>query len=243
MSQVGLDSLGKDARKPERILVVEDDEVTRQYLTLALEDFGYEVSTAESGGAALEVLTQVAPDLILLDTDLSDMSGIDVCHRLRALTWAPIIFVSGRVDEVHKVMALDAGGDDYLTKPFALGELGARIRAALRRRGVGSSEPVDRIEVGGVVIDRAARGVTVRGAEVDLTPREFHLLWLLMQSQGRVLERQRIVETIWGAGFFGDTSDLNSYILHLRQKLESNPHRPRLIRTIHGIGYRFEGPD
>jgi two-component system, OmpR family, response regulator RegX3 len=226
----------------EHILVVEDDELNRRYAERTLQRDGYSVTTAASGAAALAVLERCRPDLILLDIGLPDANGIEICQRLRARTHAPIIFVSGHEDELNKVLALDAGGDDYVTKPFGAAELTARIRAVLRRGSSAPMAPGDQLEAGPVLLNRAEHRVHIRGAEVSLTPKEFELLELLLRHVGRALRRQEIFDAVWGTDFVGDTSGLDGHVRHLRQKLELDASRPHLIQTVHGVGYRFVNP-
>ena len=240
-------SEGKDVGEPAAggatVLVIEDDELSRRYAALALERLGYAVIEAATGAEAFKALERVTPDVILLDVELPDTNGILAVPRLREFTSAPIIFVSAQADELNKVMALDAGGDDYVTKPFTVAELAARIRAVLRRGPAAAVSLSDQIVAGPVVIDRGTRTLTVRGDQVALTAREFDLLLLLMEQSHRVLRRQEIFDAVWGVDFVGDTSALDGYILHLRQKLEVDPHHPLMIQTVHGIGYRFLKPE
>ena len=226
-------------QEPSLILVVEDDDLSRRYATLALGRLGYEVMEAPTFAAALASLRHRAPDVILLDVDLPDANGIVAVPHLRELSTAPIIFVSAKVDELNKVMALDAGGDDYVTKPYTIAELSARIRVVLRHSKAAPADLRGQLQAGPVVLDKAAHTVTARGAPVVLTAREFEILQFLVEQSHRVLRRQEIFDAIWGADFSGDTSALDGYILHLRQKLEVDPRHPSLIRTVHGVGFQF----
>jgi DNA-binding response OmpR family regulator len=221
-----------------RVFVVEDDPVSRLVLTTLLRQEGHDVVAISQGAEAIEQIDQGRPDVVLLDVGLPDVGGVEVCRRIRARTAVPIIFVSGRRDELDKVLALDAGGDDYVVKPFGRSELAARIRVALRRRA-GTPEPTGLYTGGGVVLDSITRQVTIRGQKITLTPREFDLLRVLMSRQGRVVSRAEILDEVWGADFYGDESALYVYIRHLRQKIEQVPDEPRLIQTIRGVGFRF----
>jgi two-component system response regulator RegX3 len=242
MYQAKLSSMA-DRVQPALVLVVEDDDLSNRYTTLALERLGYEVIAVATGAEAFDALGRARPDVILLDIELPDTNGIFAVPRLRELTSAPIIFVSAQADELSKVMALDAGGDDYVTKPFTVAELAARIRVVLRRAAPAATDSHDQLEAGQVLLDLSARTLTVHGTQVALTAREFDLLQLLMQQSHRVLRRQEIFDALWGADFIGDTSALDGYILHLRQKLEVDPRHPLLISTVHGVGYRFTAPN
>jgi DNA-binding response OmpR family regulator len=221
-----------------RVLVVEDDPVSRLVLTNLLREEGHEVATVSQGAEAVGVVDQIHPDIVLLDVGLPDVGGVETCRRIRARSTVPIIFVSGRRDELDKVLALDAGGDDYVVKPFGSRELAARIRVVLRRRA--SIElPTSHLEGAGIVLDTLTRQVRVRGNKVALTPREFDLLRVLMSRANQIVTRQEILDGVWGVDFYGDESALYVYIRHLRRKIESTPDHPQLIQTVRGIGFRF----
>jgi two-component system response regulator RegX3 len=220
-----------------RVLLVEDDEANSDYAELALRRHGYDVAVATTGAAAQDAARRTPVDVILLDLGLPDVDGIQTCRRLRAITNAPIIIVSGQTDEAAKVMALDAGGDDYVTKPFSVGELTARIRAVLRRHSHDTTQ--ERIEVGGIALDPSRHVVVSGEKEVVLTPKEFDLLQTLMTAAGRVIPRQRILDALWGSGFVGDHNVLDVHVSQLRRKLDQCPGAENRIQTVRGIGYRF----
>lgn len=224
-----------------RILIVDDEPAIRRFLRTSLGAEGYNLLEAESGEDALKLLGRNAVDLVVLDLGLPDLSGLEVIHRLREEgSSLPIIVLSSRTDEVGKVKALDMGADDYVTKPFGMDELLARIRAALRHRLQQEGEkPVFRS--GDLSVDLVRRIVTVRGQEVKLTPREYDLLRLLVAHAGKVLTHRFILRELWGSE--ADVQYLRIYIRTLRQKLEANPQRPSLILTEQGVGYRLRGPD
>ncbi|MCX6021445.1 MAG: response regulator transcription factor [Chloroflexi bacterium] len=227
------------------VLVVDDDQLLVSSVAFILRQEGYRVVTARTGAEALAANARERPQLILLDIGLPDMGGIEVCRRLRRDTDAPVIFLTARHGETDKVTALDAGADDYLTKPFGAAELAARARAVLRRSAgrSGLPAPMQRVDANGVTVDLAAHRVTVRGQEMALSRREFDLLHLLVAHAGRALSRQVIFDQVWGAEFFGDQNALDVYIRQLRRKIEQDPDRPILIETIRGVGYRFAPPD
>ena len=225
-----------------RVLVVDDDQLTLRSVAYLLQQEGYGVVTAATGGDAIEEVERGRPDVILLDIGLPDVGGVEVCRRLRERTSVPIIFLTARRAEAEKVVALDAGGDDYVTKPFGVAELAARIRAVLRRsRSVAGPLP-EQLAGGGIVLDRGSHRILVRGEEVALTPREFDLLHFLMANAGRAVDRQRIFDAVWGIGFFGDQNALDVYVRQLRRKIERDPDQPELIQTVRGVGYRFAEP-
>jgi two-component system KDP operon response regulator KdpE len=221
-----------------RILVVDDEPQIRRFLRTSLDAHGYEVVEAQDGKEALKRLTTEKPDVVVLDLGLPDMSGFDVLKRVREWSDVPIIVLTARNRETDKIEALDQGADDYLTKPFGMGELMARIRAALRHRVQGKgAEPV--FELGPLVIDLVKRVVTSGGQEVKLSPREYDLLRILVQNAGRVVTHQQILREVWGPAHVDDTQYLRVYIGQLRQKLEAKPEEPRYLITEPGVGYRL----
>jgi DNA-binding response OmpR family regulator len=227
------------------ILLVDDDALLRRSLTYLLQQEGYRVVTATTGEEALAITRERRPDLVLLDLGLPDLGGVEVCRRLRLQTTVPVIILTARSAEADKIVGLDAGADDYVTKPIGGGELTARIRAALRR-GAGAATappPAERLTASEVVVDTAAHRVYVREEEVPLSPREFALLRLLVAHAGRALERAFIFQNVWGPAFYGDQSALDVYIRQLRRKIERDPDHPRLIETVRGVGYRFSSAD
>ncbi|HWP29054.1 MAG TPA: response regulator transcription factor [Chloroflexota bacterium] len=223
------------------ILLVDDDALLVHSVSFLLRQEGYRVVPAASAAEALAAAQAAAPDVVLLDVALPDLSGVEVCRRLRQQTCVPIIILSARRAEADKIVGLDAGADDYVTKPIGAGELAARVRAALRRgrRAAGPEPARERLVAGEVVVDVAAHRVYVRGREIALSPREFALLHLLVAHAGRTLERQFIFEQVWGPHFYGDQSALDVYIRQLRRKIEQDPARPVLVETVRGVGYRF----
>jgi two-component system response regulator RegX3 len=223
-----------------RLLLVEDAQDIRETLSYLLAQEGYEVLTAEDGPGALAQFEHYTPDLLLLDWMMPGLSGIDVCRRIRLNSDVPIMILTAKAEESDVVLGLESGADDYLTKPFSVFELLARIRALCRRCGR-AVEP--RVVIAGVDLDVDRHCVTVDGRSVDLTRREFELLALLMHNAGRVLSRRRIIEQVWGASYFGDGKTLDVHIRRLRQRIERDPAQPRRVETVRGIGYRFsDGP-
>jgi two-component system, OmpR family, KDP operon response regulator KdpE len=222
-----------------RILVVDDEPQILRALEMSLRGAGYDVVTAPTGGDALTKAATQPPDAVILDLVLPDMRGTEVCRELRTWTTVPVIVLSVVGDESEKVAALDAGADDYVTKPFGVDELLARIRAALRRTE-GESEPVR--EVGDLRVDIAGREVTVGGRPVQLTPHEFTLLSLLVRNEGKLLTHKTILEEVWGHAYAAESHYLHVYVSQLRRKLEPEPARPRYILTEPGVGYRLVDP-
>ncbi|HSF31803.1 MAG TPA: response regulator [Candidatus Tectomicrobia bacterium] len=221
-----------------RVLIVDDEPQIRRFLKTSLSAHGYRVIEASCGREAIALTATERPDLVLLDLGLPDMDGLEVIHRLREWSTVPIIVVSVRGQEAEKVEALDGGADDYVTKPFGMGELLARLRAALRHRLQAEvEEPVFR--TGGLTVDLLRRVVTVDGREVKLTPKEYDLLRLLVTHAGKVITHQQLLREVWGPGSVYETHYLRVYIGQLRQKLEPNPARPHYLLTESGVGYRL----
>jgi two-component system KDP operon response regulator KdpE len=219
-----------------RVLVVDDEPQFARALSTNLRGAGYEVETAATAEAALAAAGLNPPDAVILDLRLPDGSGRDVAAELRRWSEAPIIVVSAVGDEDEKIAALDAGADDYVTKPFAIGELLARLRAALRRAGP-PGEPV--LEVGPIQIDLDAHAVTVDGNEVHLTPHEFDILRVLAQHPGKLLTHRAILREVWGPAYGDESNYLHVYVSQLRRKLEPDVARPRYLLTEPGAGYRL----
>lgn len=220
-----------------RVLIVDDEISIRRFLRVALNGQGFIVSEAASGNEAINLLILQKPDLVILDLGLPDIDGIEVTKRLREWSQIPIVILSVREQETEKVAALDAGADDYLTKPFGMGELLARIRTVLRRQNLGSSEPV--FSIGNLVIDYANRLVKVADQEIQLTPTEYDILRSLAISSGRVLTNRHLLHQVWGDGY-DDLHILRVNISNLRHKIEPDPSRPTYIHTEPGVGYRLK---
>lgn len=223
--------------KGPRILIVDDEPQILRLLTVALNAAGYELFTAESGAAALKLAATGAPDLIVLDLGLPDRDGKDVLREMRLFSDAPVIILSARDREAEKIEALDLGADDYVEKPFGIGELTARMRTALRRRA-GQAKGVKRVEVDGVVMDFERRFVTRDGVPIRLTPKEYDLLAVLLRNAGRVVTHAQILRTVWGPAHVQDTQYLRVFIGLLRAKIERDPTSPTIIKTEPGVGYR-----
>ena len=221
-----------------RIFVVDDEPALRSALQDGLEAEGYEVAAAASGEAALAALDHSLPDLVVLDLGLPGIGGLEVCRGIRQRSAAPILILSVRSREADKVAALDLGADDYLTKPFGMEELLARVRAHLRRWRDAPERP-GVICVGEISIDPESRIATVRGEEVRLTPIEYEILRFLVANAGRVVTRQRLQQHVWGCVYEADVHALHVHITNLRKKIETDPARPQSLRTELGVGYRF----
>ncbi|QSB05695.1 response regulator transcription factor [Natronoglycomyces albus] len=223
-----------------RVLVVEDEESFSDALSYMLTKEGFEVAVAADGSAALKEYERAGADVILLDLMLPEKSGTEVCRELRAESSVPIIMVTARDSEVDKVVGLELGADDYITKPYSPRELVARIRAVLRR----SSEPTDPVqtvlEAGPVRMDVDRHTVTVGGDNVQLPLKEFELLEMLLRNAGRVLTRGQLIDRVWGANYVGDTKTLDVHVKRLRSKIESEPGKPRHLVTVRGLGYKFD---
>src|SRR5271165_627787 len=255
-----------------RVLVVDDEPQILRALRINLRVRDYDVHVAATGVEALEVAGRYPPDLVILDLGLPDLDGVEVIQGLRGWTKAPIIVLSGRADSVDKVEALDAGADDYITKPFGVEELLARMRAAVRRTG--AVEDLPKIQLGHLVVDLAAKRVTrqaavpagggnqagadpagvaggpagdgapAQGDDIRLTPTEWHLLEVLLRNPGKLLSRNQLLTEVWGPGYADATGNLRLYMAQLRRKLEPDPARPRWLITEPGMGYRYEpSPD
>lgn len=225
-----------------RILVVDDEPQIVRALSINLRARRYEVHTATTGKEALATAASHPPDLVILDLGLPDLDGVEVIHGLRGWCHAPILVLSGRSDSTDKVEALDAGADDYLTKPFGVDELLARLRALTRRGSGVESQAV--VELGTATVDLAARRVTVqddgRSNEIRLTPTEWHLLEVLLRNPGKLLSQRQLLTEVWGPGYENAQGNLRLYMAQLRRKLEPDPARPRFLLNEPGMGYRFD---
>lgn len=224
-----------------KILLVEDERSIAEGLKISLESEGFQVVWAKDGDEALAAWERTRPDLIVLDLMLPGVSGTEVCRTIRVRSNIPIIMLTARDTEVDRVVGLEIGADDYVTKPFSTRELIARIRAILRRAPLGASASVDElpIEASGVRVDRARHEVTVDDRPVELPPKEFELLAVLVEHAGRVLTRNQLIDEVWGSDYVGDTKTLDVHIRRLRGRIEEDPQQPRRIRTVRGVGYRF----
>jgi two-component system response regulator RegX3 len=228
---------------PPLILVVDDEQSYREALAVALQREGFLVETAADGPEAIARFEVARPALVLLDVMLPKISGIDVCRELRSRSRVPIIMVTAKTGEIDAVVGLEVGADDYVTKPFRLRELIARVRAALRRSPTDEDTADDGdvvLEIDEVRLDAGRHEVFVRSLPVALPLKEFELLELLMANAGRVLTRDTIIDRVWGPNYFGDTKTLDVHIKRLRSKIESDPAHPRRIVTVRGVGYRYE---
>ena len=242
-----------------RVLVVDDEPQILRALRINLRVRDYQVDVAATGTEALEMAARHPPDLVILDLGLPDLDGVEVIHGLRGWTKAPIIVLSGRADSTDKVEALDAGADDYITKPFGVEELLARMRVAVRHTGTAEDQP--RIRLGDLIVDLAAKRVIrqapaaaggghggAAGAaapdDIRLTPTEWHLLEVLLRNPGKLLSRNQLLTEVWGPGYADATGNLRLYMAQLRRKLEPDPARPRWLITEPGMGYRYQpSPD
>lgn len=225
---------------PAKVLIVEDEKPIRRFLRLAIEEEGCQVAEAETIAQGLLEAGARQPDLLVLDLGLPDGNGIRLIQDLRGWSDTPILILSARADERDKIDALDAGADDYLTKPFSVGELRARVRALLRRRGRSPASASPLIEFGGVLVDLSRRLVTRAGSEVHLTPIEYRLLTVLVGHPGKVLTQRNLLREIWGPAYVESSHYLRVYVGHLRQKLEDDPTQPKHFLTETGVGYRFQ---
>jgi two-component system, OmpR family, response regulator len=224
------------------ILLVDDEDAVQKLLTYPLEQEGFRVLQARDGEEALSYFASERIDLVVLDLMLPRIDGLEVCRRLRAGSTVPIIMLTARDDELDKVVGLELGADDYITKPFSIREFRSRVRALLRRSAIGSQEEGrDMISANGLEIDLARRTVEVRGDPVGLTYVEFELLRTLATRPGRVFSRQALLESLWGDYAYREPRTIDVHVRHLREKLEADPREPELILTVRGVGYRFQG--
>lgn len=223
-----------------RILVVEDEESFSDALTFMLKKEGFEVAVATDGRVAVEEFDRNGADLVLLDLMLPGISGSEVCRQIRAKSGVPIIMVTAKDSEIDKVVGLELGADDYVTKPFSSRELVARIRAVLRRHTDLDEDPGQIMQVGRVRMDVDRHLVTVDGASVQMPLKEFDLLEFLMRNAGRVLTRGQLIDRVWGADYVGDTKTLDVHVKRLRAKVEADPANPVFLVTVRGLGYKIE---
>jgi two-component system, OmpR family, response regulator RegX3 len=228
---------------PPTILVVDDEPSYRDALSVALQREGFIVETAADGPEAVTKFDAVRPALVLLDVMLPQMSGVDVCREIRTRSQVPIIMVTARNAEIDAVVGLEVGADDYVTKPFRLRELVARVRAAMRRAPSGENGAAvaeDIVEVGEVRLDASRHEVFVHNRLVPLPLKEFELLELFMLNAGRVLTRDVLIDRVWGPNYYGDTKTLDVHVKRLRSKVEEDPAHPKRLVTVRGVGYRYE---
>ena len=226
------------------ILLVDDEDSVQKLLTYPLERDGYRVVPALDGEQALERFAQEDVDLVVLDLMLPKLDGLEVCKRLRATSQVPIIMLTARDDELDKVVGLELGADDYITKPFSIREFRSRVRALLRRAAVSARPPgeEERLALDGLVIDGGRRTVEIDGRAVQLTYVEFEILRMLAARPGHVFTRRALLEQLWGDASFRDPRTIDVHVRHLREKLEADPREPKFILTVRGVGYRFREP-
>lgn len=227
-------------KKKQRILIVEDETDLRNTLKFNFKEQGYKVSTAANGRVGLEKARAKKPDLIILDLMLPEMDGLTVMRALRQESDVPVLMLTARSSEIDKIVGLENGADDYLTKPFSLGELLARMRALLRRADRMSTH--NTLTSGSIELDLVSRRATIHNRPLELSPKEFSLLAELMRHERAVLSRDLLLTQVWGYDFIGDTRTVDVHIRWLREKIEDDPSHPVMIQTVRGIGYRFEGP-
>jgi two-component system response regulator RegX3 len=220
--------------------VVEDEQNLREPLVYLLQKEGYDVIEAEDGNAAVENFRTMGADLILLDLMLPGLSGNEVCRAIRAESQVPIIMVTAKDTEIDKVVGLEIGADDYVTKPYSTRELLARMKAVLRRNSEPQLVEHGVLRAGPVVMDIERHMVTVNGQKIQMPLKEFELLELLMENVNRVLTRGQIIDRVWGSNYFGDTKTLDVHVKRIRSKIEDDPARPRHLMTVRGLGYKFE---
>ena len=225
-----------------RILIVEDEETLAEAISFLLSKEGFEVEIAEDGPAAIAAFEKNGADLILLDLMLPGLSGTEVCRQIRAKSSVPIIMLTAKDSEIDKVVGLEIGADDYVTKPYSSRELIARIRAVLRRGELGDATVVDGVlSVGPIRLDSDRHVISVNNEQVALPLKEFELLEFLMRNSGRVLTRMQLIDRVWGSDYVGDTKTLDVHIKRLRAKIEKDPANPEMIQTVRGMGYKLEG--
>ncbi|KYP81727.1 response regulator transcription factor [Ferroacidibacillus organovorans] len=226
----------------QKLLVVDDEESIRTLVRYNLVQAGFDVTLAEDGEAGFQQIQQDTFDLLILDLMMPGMSGLEICKRMRQMHKdTPIIMLTARGEEIDRVLGLEMGADDYITKPFSPRELVARVRAVLRRKGEGEREQEQQeiFQVGTVRLDVSRYEVTVDGKLIDLTPREFDLLYFLLQHTDRVVSRDQLLDRVWGYDYAGDTRLVDVHVSHLREKIERDPKSPRYIKTVRGVGYKF----
>jgi len=225
------------------ILLIEDEESISEPLSAALGREGFDVVTAATAADGRELFRAQAPDLVLLDVMLPDGDGKDVLREIRSASRTPVIMVTARGEELERVLGLELGADDYVTKPFSAAELAARVRAVLRRADAPAPAAEDVLEVGEVRMQLAKHEVTYEGEAVDLTVKEFEVLRMLLEHAGKVVRREQLIREVWDTSWFGSTKTLDVHVSALRKKLGDDPAAPRFIHTVRGVGFRFASPD
>ncbi|MDA8193614.1 MAG: response regulator transcription factor [Thermaerobacter sp.] len=223
----------------QKVLVVDDEAAISELVAYNLTREGFDVVTEDNGVSALARVDAEPPDLVILDVMLPGMSGLDVCRAIRQKTEVPIILLTARKDEVDRVLGLELGADDYVTKPFSPRELIARVKAILRRTGAKSRDSAGEIRASGLTVELERREAAVDGREINLTFTEFELLSILARHPGRAFTRDELLVRVWGSDFYGDARTVDVHIRHLREKLQDNLGSPRFIETVRGVGYRF----
>ena len=223
-----------------RVLIVEDEDSFSEAMSFMLRKEGFEVSVANNGALAIEEFDRTGADIVLLDLMLPGLSGTEVCREIRKRSNVPVIMVTAKDSEIDKVVGLELGADDYVTKPFSSRELIARIKAVLRRAGTEIEDASDILELGAVRIDVERHIVSVEGQQIKLPLKEFDLLLMLMRNAGRVLTRGQLIDRIWGSDYVGDTKTLDVHIKRLRAKIENDPANPIHLMTVRGLGYKFD---
>jgi DNA-binding response OmpR family regulator len=227
------------ATPKKKILLVDDEATIVQSLRYNLERSGYAVTAAGDGRSAVALVASEQPDLVILDIMLPLLDGIEACKEIRKTSSVPIIMLTAKDQEFDKVLALELGADDYVTKPFSLGEIIARVKARLRRSEVDSEQRDESITIGEITIDRSRQRLVVRGETVALAPKEFRLLHVLMENRGRIVTRQMLLEKVWGYDFEGEHQTISVHVRWLREKIEVDPNNPRHIITVRSRGYMF----
>jgi two-component system alkaline phosphatase synthesis response regulator PhoP len=227
------------AAAKKKILLVDDEATIVQSLRYNLERSGYAVTAAGDGRSAVALVASEQPDLVILDIMLPLLDGIEACKEIRKTSSVPIIMLTAKDQEFDKVLALELGADDYVTKPFSLGEIIARVKARLRRSEVDSEQRDESITIGEITIDRSRQRLVVRGETVALAPKEFRLLHVLMENRGRIVTRQMLLEKVWGYDFEGEHQTISVHVRWLREKIEVDPNNPRHIITVRSRGYMF----
>ena len=227
-----------------KILIVEDETIVADVVSRYLRRDGFQVVIASDGQAALDIAREQMPDLVLLDLMLPKVDGLEVCRRLRAMSSVPIIVVTAKGSEADRIVGLELGADDYVSKPFSPRELVARVRAVLRRTKTAAATttpaPGEPLRIGPILIDPAGRYATVENEPVELTAKEFDLLWFMIRNVGQVFSRTQLLDQVWDYEYFGDESTVTVHIHRLRSKIEPDPVRPRYLKTVWGVGYKLE---